>query len=254
MTKQTRAVQALILAAGNGTRLGLGGKAYAKPLAPLEGKPLLHRVLELAESAGIERFVVITGGFDQALRAAFEQDELAPRITFQFNPLHRLSNGVSALAAEPHCDPRFALLMADHLFSPQVLLSMLDEPLEEGECLLAVDRKIGSCPDLPDATKVRTREGRIVSLGKGLQDFDALDTGLFVCSRGLFEALRAARRGGDCSLSDGMNQLARQGRLRAFEIGPAPWLDIDTPASLGLASGLWRQIENRLFSPVVPNG
>ena len=246
MTRQSRAVQALILAAGNGTRLGLEGTAYPKPLAPLDGRPLLRRVLELAGSAGIQRFVVTTGGFDSELRAAFADDDLARRISFQFNPAHHLSNGVSALAAEPSCERRFALLMADHLFDPRVLERMLEEPLEEGECMLAVDRNLADCPDLPDATKVRTRGGKILALGKNLTDYDALDTGLFVCCRALFEALRAERSRGDCSLSDGMNHLARQGRLRAFEIGSARWLDIDTPAALNRARTLWRQLERRL--------
>lgn len=245
MSRHSRVVQALVLAAGNGTRLGLEGQAYPKPLAPLDGEPLLRRILELAESAGIERFVITTGGFDRELRDTFEPDRGSGRVCFEFNPDYQLSNGLSALRAEPGCDPRFALLMADHLFDPNVLRQMLEHRLDDGECLLAIDRKIGACPDLGDATKVQTRGGKVLALGKGLSGYDALDTGLFVCSASLFEALRAARRGGDCSLSDGMNQLAQRGRLRAFEIGAARWLDIDTPAALEQAAVLWRQLQPR---------
>jgi len=44
---------------------------------------------------------------------------------------------------------------------------------------------------------------------------------MFLCSPELFSRLEAAKENGDCSLSDGMRQLAREQKLRAFDIGDA---------------------------------
>ena len=59
---------ALILAAGKGTRMK---SDLAKVLHLIEGKPLLHYVLEAARSAGAEKIVVIIGHQAQKVREQF---------------------------------------------------------------------------------------------------------------------------------------------------------------------------------------
>ena len=55
----------------------------------------------------------------------------------------------------------------------------------------------------------------ITAIGKGLGDYDALDTGVFVCSPYLFNALDAAIRSGDTTLSGGI----RSTRGEAIDAG-----------------------------------
>ena len=93
-------------------------------------------------------------------------------------------------------DSRFALLMGDHLFEARVLRQLLLAPVEPGESLLAVDSR-PTAPEIADeATKVRLRGSRIIAIGKTLTEYDALDTGLFVCAPSLFGALESARAAG----------------------------------------------------------
>src|SRR6266446_1763013 len=79
----------------------------------------------------------------------------------------------------------------------------------------------------------------VADIGKEIARYDALDTGMFLCSPALFGRLEAATKDGDCSLSDGMRQLASQRRLRAMEIGEAQWQDVDTPQALAYAEGVF---------------
>jgi len=78
-----------------------------------------------------------------------------------------------------------------------------------------------------------------VDIGKEIPTYDALDTGMFLCSRGLFGKLESSMTNGNCSLSDGMRQLARERSLRALEIGEAPWHDVDTPEALAHAESVF---------------
>jgi choline kinase len=78
-----------------------------------------------------------------------------------------------------------------------------------------------------------------VDIGKEIAHYDALDTGMFLCSPALFGRLESATRDGNCSLSDGMRQLADERRLRALEIGDAQWQDVDTPEALAYAEGVF---------------
>ncbi|MBA2430686.1 MAG: nucleotidyltransferase, partial [Chthoniobacterales bacterium] len=85
---------------------------------------------------------------------------------------------------------------------------------------------------LDDATKVETEGDHIIDIGKQLQDYDAIDTGVFLCSDEIFRYLRAAQRDGDCSLSDGIRAMAAERKVRAVDIGDGWWQDVDTPEML----------------------
>jgi 1L-myo-inositol 1-phosphate cytidylyltransferase len=160
-------------------------------------------------------------------------------VTLVENPDYHKHNGVSVLKAREEMDENFLLLMADHVFEPETARVLMAQPLAPGEVILAVDPKIDRVFDLEDATKVRRQGDFIVDIGKEIPTYDALDTGMFLCSQALFDKLESSMTNGNCSLSDGMRQLARERSLRAFEIGEARWDDVDTPEALAHAENVF---------------
>jgi choline kinase len=88
---------------------------------------------------------------------------------------------------------------------------------------------------MDDATKVVRAADYVISIGKHLKRYDAVDTGMFLCSPAVFNALEAVITDGNCSLSDGMQHMASNRNLRAYDIGDANWRDIDTPEMLDFA-------------------
>jgi choline kinase len=150
------------------------------------------------------------------------------------NPNWQKQNGVSALAAAGKVRTPFFLAMGDHLFDQSILEDLLAHA--DGTRLnLAVDGKIAAIFDLDDAMKVRTNGDRLVAIGKKLDDYNAIDTGIFVCPESLFEYLRRALKAGDCSLADGVRLMAEEGNALAIDIGGAWWQDVDTPEMLARA-------------------
>jgi choline kinase len=247
--------KALVLAAGNGDRFR-NGTRESKLLQPILGRPLIIRTIETARDAGITAFEIVVGYRADHVRAAIERH--APRdvaIHFTHNPDWDLENGVSVLAARGRLRSRFTLLMGDHLFEARALRQLLLAPVNPGESLLAVDSR-PTTPEIADeATKVRLRGSRIIAIGKTLSEYDALDTGLFVCDPTLFAALESARAEGDTTLSGGIRILAARGLMRSVDVGDATWCDIDTledlrnaesllegptPAETGVATGALR--------------
>ncbi|HKN16655.1 MAG TPA: phosphocholine cytidylyltransferase family protein [Candidatus Sulfotelmatobacter sp.] len=231
--------QCLILAAGNGTRIRSVSAGLPKPLVSFRGKPILDHIIRRAHHAGIDRFVIVVGYRSELIRSWFDGRSLGVSVTFVENPDYHKSNGISALKAKNEIHENFLLLMADHIFEPETARALLRQRLEPGEVVLAVDPHIGRIFDLDDATKVRRDGDRIVDIGKEIPHYDALDTGMFMCSPALFDRLESATRDGNCSLSDGMRQLAAEGRFRALEIGDAQWQDVDTPEALAHAEGIF---------------
>jgi 1L-myo-inositol 1-phosphate cytidylyltransferase len=231
-----RVNQCLILAAGNGTRLRSVSGGLPKPLVQFRGKPILEHVICRAHEAGVDNFVIVVGYRSDSIRRWFDTRWFGEiSVKWVENPDYHKSNGISALKAKELIHENFLLLMADHLFEPATARFLMEQPLRADEVILAVDRNIDGVFDLDDATKVRRQGDLIVDIGKEIASYDALDTGMFLCSPALFDRLESAVMDGNCSLSDGMRRLAAVQRLRAMEIGEAHWQDIDTPEALAHA-------------------
>lgn len=242
--------QCLILAAGNGSRIASVARGVPKPLVPLCGMPLLEHVMTASREAGIERFVIVAGYRADLIRCWLSgqmrrwlrtqsMDNLSIRL-IEILEYHK-ANGVSALAAKTALNEPFLLLMSDHIFEPNTARALLRQPLADDEVILAVDSKVDRVFDLDDATKVRCEGNQIVEIGKDLARYNALDTGMFLCSTVLFNRLESVKENGDCSLSDGMRKLAQDGKLRAFDIGDGHWQDVDSPQALAHAEEIFDQ-------------
>jgi choline kinase len=237
-----RVSECLILAAGNGRRLISASGGSPKPLVQLHGKSLLEHVILGAHEAGIDRFVIVVGYGAEMMRSWFADRRLrGVSINVVENSEYGKDNGVSVLKAREQIRDTFLLLMADHIFEPRTARALLEEPLKPGEVILAVDSKLDRIFDLDDATKVRRDGDRIVDIGKEIAEYDAFDTGMFLCSPALFDILESVKKDGNCSLSDGMRMLGRSGRLRAFDIEDAVWQDVDTPEALAYAESVFDQ-------------
>lgn len=231
---------AVILAAGNGDRFK-DPHGRSKLLHPILGKPLILRTLESAAAAGIVAVHIVLGYDAERLRAVIEK--MRPpgvRVDFAYNANWQLENGVSALKAEPLCGQRrFALLMGDHLFDPAVLRRLMRYPVRWGESVLAIDARTTDPSIVDEATRVRLDGDRILEIGKGIEPWDALDTGVFVFSAELFDSLRCAQAAGRTTLSAGVQNLAARRLMRGAAVVDSAWCDIDTTADLGLAEGLF---------------
>ena len=226
---------AVILMAGTGSRLRGSGGTILKPLIPIGGRPLISYAIESFDKAGVERIHAVVGPNGEALAAA-----VAPLLPahIRFNPIPNPNwekqNGVSLLAAEGKVSDPFFLAMGDHLFDSSILETLVARA-DPGRLNLAIDTKISSIFDLDDAMKVRLDENRIEAIGKKLDDYDAIDTGIFTCPGIVFEYLRRVLKNDDCALADGVRLMAEEGNALAIDIGNAWWQDVDTPEMLARA-------------------
>jgi choline kinase len=231
---------ALILAAGNGSRLKNVSGALPKPLVSFNGRPLLEHILLGGRDAGIERFVIVVGYRADAIRSWVASRHFGGmRIDFVENPEYNKSNGISVLRGGEAIYQNFLLMMSDHIFESETAAALLRQRVDEDGTILAVDRKLESIFDMDDATKVRCVGDYIIDIGKELTRFDAVDTGMFLCTPAIFTALERATVNGNCSLSDGMRLLATNRKLRAFDIGDAIWQDVDTPEALTFGTNIF---------------
>ncbi len=221
--------------AGTGSRLRGSTETIAKPLIPIADRPLISYAIDAFDEAGVETIHAVVGPNGEELAAAVAL-LLPPHMRFHAipNPNWQKQNGVSLLAAAGRVRSPFCLAMGDHLFERSILDQLLAQA-DPTRLNLAIDRKIASIFDLEDAMKIRTEGNRIVGIGKNLNNFNAIDTGIFICPEIIFEYLRRVLKDGDCSLADSVRLMAEEGNALAIDIGVAWWQDVDTPEMLARA-------------------
>lgn len=231
-SSQSRVSEAVILMAGSGSRLRGSDQTFLKPLVPVAGRPLISYTIQALANAGIKKINAVIGFEGERLRTAVTK--LIPsniETRFIENRDWEKKNGVSLLTAAKHVDGPFLLTMSDHLFDTAAIERLITLA-NLSELNVAIDRKVDRIFDLADAMKVQTRGDRVVAIDKALEKYDAIDVGLLICPREVFDYLERAKTDGDCSLAEGMDAMARDGKVRGIDIGEAWWQDVDTPEML----------------------
>lgn len=234
-------MKCLIIAAGLGSRLA--NKGDSKPLVQLGGIPLIERVIFTIMQAEVTDFYVVIGYNGDKIREHLTTFSRQHPVTINFihNAQWEKPNGISVLCAREKLHEPFFLVMSDHLFDPTIVKDLRREGISEGEIKLAVDMRTGDNPlvDLEDVTKVLVEDGKIVNIGKTIPNYNAFDTGIFLCSPALFQALAESIAAGDASLSGGIRKMAGKQKARVFDIGNRTWLDIDDDAAFIKAETLF---------------
>ncbi len=234
-------MKALIIAAGMGRRIRNLGDS--KPLVKLLGLPLIERVIMTAKKAGVNEFVVVVGYNAEKVKEELKRIEKQRGVNIQVinNSEWDKENGLSVLKARDALDgEKFLLLMSDHIHDPEIIESLVNFQLNDGEVVLAVDRKIDTnhLVDHDDVTKVYVEDGFIRDIGKKIEKFNAFDTGAFLCTSAIFDAIEESiREQGDSTLSGGIRMLARNKKARALDIGEAFWIDVDDETAYRKAEG-----------------
>jgi choline kinase len=230
-------MQAVVLAAGDGGRLHPLTAGVPKPLLKLHGRPILNHVLDALFAGGVDDVTVVVGYHGEQIRRAL--GNLSPcgvRIAFAENPDYLLGNARSIWAARHAVAavPGFVLAMGDHLVEPSMVAALAAGA--GGRCRLAVERAVPTDPRADEATLARVRDGRVLDLGKGLRDWNALDTGLFWCTPRLFEAMAPDLRDGEAGAV--FAALAHAGQLDAVDVTGSRWIDVDTKDDLRAAEAI----------------
>src|SRR6266545_4525377 len=106
----------------------LAARGGLKPLAAVAGLSLVERAIVTAHAAGADEFYLVCGHNCRKLVAHLE--DVARRRSLVIHPVfnadYRKGNGLSVLCAREFlaAEPRFGLLMADHVFEPELLCGL----------------------------------------------------------------------------------------------------------------------------------
>lgn len=237
-------MRAIILSAGQGSRLLPFTTTVPKCLVEVSGRTLLEWQLRALRAARVELITVVVGF--EAEKVETHLAQFCPsglRVRTLFNPLYaRADNLVSCLAARGEMTSDFLLLNGDTLFEPAAVTRLLRS--EVGPVSIAIASK--STYDADDM-KVSCNAGRVWQVDKKLPtdqiDGEAIGLSLFRGQgpRLFVEALERIAQEKDAHRRwylSAVNHLAGQGLVSAVPVDDVGWTEIDYPADLERAESL----------------
>jgi choline kinase len=156
-------------------------------------------------------------------------------VAYVSNPDYELENATSLYATRNViAGESFVLAMADHMISPDILRALLTRG--EWRDTLCVDYHACFRPQLDDATHVYVdSNGYVCCIGKELARWNAVDTGVFLFTSVVFDAIDAVRASGNLNpnISQSVTWLIEHGNgLRACDVSGTWWTDVDTLGDL----------------------
>ena len=227
---QSNSIPALVLAAGEGSRLREYTKS--KPLLRVGGMPLLGRVLRSLKEAGVQNVWIAIGYRADKIRQQIGDNYAGLRIQYIIVEQWQKGNLYSLLAAEGVFQENFLLCMSDHIFDPEIPKKLIDSKPER-TIVLAID-KVSE-----EDTKVLERDGIILEIGKKINQSNvAIDTGIFLCSAKIFEYTKETAKEGASELADCVRIAGQNGDAQVVDVSGHLWTDIDTKQDLDRAKRL----------------
>jgi len=119
-------MHAVVIAAGQGTRMGPLTDGVPKPLLPIGGTPIVERVLDVA-APYVDEFVIITGYEGTQIREHLGEEHHGCSISY-VTQAEQLGTAHAIQQAEPHIDGPFIALNGDVYITPTLVSALATEP------------------------------------------------------------------------------------------------------------------------------
>ncbi len=232
-------MNACILAAGQGTRLNLGLKP--KTLVELEGRPLIHYILDSLVVYEFKKIIIVGGYGIDCLRDCVQKHSLA---TFLVENKDFTQGSLLTIAAAlKHLpDDDFILMNADHLYSSAIQNKIAEFISQEKptKITLICDRDRELCND--DMKVALNDEGQLLQMAKDLTDYQLGYVGMsFIPSSRISIYAQAVNeliqeKKVQLNVESILNHLSQKKEaIKCFDISGSHWIEIDTPHDLLLA-------------------
>lgn len=235
----SRPHRAIILSAGQGSRLLPLTEKMPKCLIDLGGRSMLEWQLRALDQMGVAEAVVVTGFYPDLVEAELKRLALTQlRVRTLYNPFYKLADNLaSCWMARAELSGPCMILNGDTLFEPEIAGRLLAAP--SAPITVTIDRKAAYDSD---DMKVETDGDRLCAIGKALSAdrvngesigflrFEAEGAALFVAE--LERTMRTPEGPGLWYLS-AINRLANAGAdVRVVSIEGLSWGELDFPADL----------------------
>lgn len=244
-------MQAVVLAAGLGSRLSAASRGRPKCLVEVGGATLLEHHLRALRAVGIHEVLFVLGHKAIDIQLALRCET---GCSFVINEDYATTNSLYSLRlAAPHLNQHTLVINADVLAHPTIY----DLVVEQDGTALAYDPSSGKAPE---EMAVRVEQGLVTGMAKTLpvDQTHGENLGLLRVAASDLEAFFAAA---DAVLEEGtmawapaaMDRFCRHHPVHAVDVGELPWVEIDFPQDLEHArANTWPAIAGPTYAAGTP--
>lgn len=245
-------MKAVILAGGRGTRGRPYTDYFPKAMTPVHGRPLIdHIVGHLGRFDFISGIIVVSdfGGLGGQIKNYYRGRHVEKRLSFVQDSQRGTGGDLLPVEGRLGRDRDFVLWFADNLCA--VDLKRMRE----------VFREKGGDACIATRTRRREETGFAVVEDGIIREFKEKPTvrlqmheclGVYMLQRGVIGRIRDVKKK-EVNLSyDVLQQLSGEGRVSAFDIGGAGWIDAESPAALERNRGDVKKIIGQMGRPPRP--
>ncbi|MBI5553205.1 MAG: NTP transferase domain-containing protein [Candidatus Diapherotrites archaeon] len=216
-------MDALILAAGKGTRLAPLTNTTPKPMLRIHGKPILEHILTRLQQAGITRTVIVVGYRKEQITRSFGKKWNGMKIEYITQAVPR-GTAHATLCAQKKMKGKFLALNGD-LIPPTALLKRL---LKTNPTTLAA--RTSKTPQHFGVLEVQGKNvKRIIEKPAPSEcPSNLINAGIYLFNSEIFKAIPKIKPSarGELELPDAINELIRNGKNVQFLRTDAEIMDI----------------------------
>ena len=214
-------MQAVILAAGKGTRMYPLAVDKPKPLIEVANKPVLEHNLEQMLGL-VEEVVIIVGYKKDMIINRFGNNYKGIKITYVVQE-EQLGTGHAVLMAKEFVNEKFLVLNGDDLFSRKDMGNIS----KYENCILIKYKR-----DASAFGAVVIENGKVKDIVEKSKEFvsNLVNTGMYCFSPQVFAILKEVKPSvrGEYELTDAVKVLAKQGKMHAEEV-KGYWIPVGYP-------------------------
>jgi len=235
--------KAIILSAGQGSRLGHLVDDRPKCLIEFGGRTLLDRQLDTLAANGIAEAVVVTGFHDDLVDEAIARRTEGPKVRTIYNPFFKVADNLGSLfMAREELTGDCLVWNGDTLVSDRLMAKVVGND-RAGICV-TIDRK--DSYDEDDMKVVVDPDGRLRAIGKRISHgVNGESIGLLAFRSGGAEQFREAIEH-DMRTPEGttiwylrvIHHLAESSKVWTFDIQGEQWGEVDFPEDVERAREL----------------
>ena len=236
-------MKAIILSAGQGSRLGHLTDDRPKCLIEFAGKSLLDWQLDTLAANGVDDVVVVTGFRDDQIAATLARRSGGPTVRTMFNPFFKVADNLGSLyMVRGELTGDCLVWNGDTLVSRALMARVVGDDTP-GICV-TIDRKPAYDDD--DMKVIADDDGRLRAIGKRISEgVNAESIGLLAFRGGgaerFAEAIDRAMRtaeGTTIWYLRVIHHLAQNGEVWTLDIKGEEWGEVDFPEDVAPAEAL----------------
>ncbi|MGQ3410676.1 sugar phosphate nucleotidyltransferase [Natrinema sp. LN54] len=221
---------AIVLAAGEGTRLRPLTRNRPKPMLPAATKPILEHVFDQLVDAGIDEIVVVVGYRCDRVQSYFGPTYRNVPLTYVTQE-NQLGTGHALLAAESAVDGSCLVINGDQIVDSRIIRETIAGHESDSAATLGLLQR----SSVEAYGGVTLEDGHVTNIVENPHDDRDyyLNAGVYVAEPAVFDAVRAVEpTAGEHHLVDGLSALVDSGEIVRGVVSEGIWADATYPWDL----------------------